>query len=233
VFRSSKNLERSSQFINDYVKGIEDKFVVEKKDSLRIKISLFESYDDWIAGEVIKSALRRNFNCKFEFGAYVKTKALFENQKGKSVQLGSKLLCVREKDYLVFLNQKDDENVKYEIKPGAQIKTGNIILGVELVDKKSINFESGGKVEYVDADKLSDVFILRTWKKGDKFFPLGMKNKKNVSDFLTDLKIETSERRTKLVLENGNNIVWVVGLRIDERYKINSKTKIAYKLWTK
>ena len=57
-----------------------------------------------------------------------------------------------------------------------------------------------------------------------------MKNFKKVSDFLTDLKISSSERKDQLVLTNRNQIVWIVGLRIDDRFKLNSKTKKIYKL---
>ncbi len=75
--------------------------------------------------------------------------------------------------------------------------------------------------------------MLRVWKPGDKFRPLGMKNFRKVSDFLTDLKISAADKKNQLVLLNRNQIVWVVGLRLDDSYKINSKTKKIYRLWIK
>ncbi len=230
IYRSSKSLEKASQVLIDTVNKFTDEFISEKRDSIRIKTVLFESYDDWIAGEVVKNVLRKKFNYQFDYSSFLKIKSLVKNQKGKSVQLISKLKCIREKDSIVVLNQNEIEDVRYKLKAGGKLKVEGKILSIEHVDKKDIKFEPGGKVEYIDADKLNDIFIFRKWKTGDKFFPLGMKNKKNVSDFLTDMKIETSERKSNFILENGNNIVWVVGLRIDDRYKINSKTKKAYKI---
>ena len=131
------------------------------------------------------------------------------------------------------MNPGNDENAEYTLKVGDTIKIGRITFGISKVDKKHVNFSGKGKIEFISADKLDDIFILRRWKSGDKFFPLGMKSKRKVSDFLTDSKIETTERKNWFILENRNNIVWITGLRIDNRYRITSATKKVYKLWMK
>ncbi|MBM3401334.1 MAG: tRNA lysidine(34) synthetase TilS, partial [Bacteroidetes bacterium] len=66
----------------------------------------------------------------------------------------------------------------------------------------------------------------RQWKNGDYFLPLGLKKKKKLSDFFVDKKISLNHKQDIGILENKTGeIVWVAGLRIDERYKINSNTK--------
>ena len=92
---------------------------------------------------------------------------------------------------------------------------------------------SDEQVEYISSDGVTGKFVLRKWKDGDKFQPLGMKQFKTISDFLTDCKIPSSKKKEQFVLTNRNHIVWVVGLRMDERYKVNSKTKKILKLWMK
>lgn len=79
----------------------------------------------------------------------------------------------------------------------------------------------------LDKERLNFPLMVRNWEKGDKFRPLGMKNFKKVSDLLIDLKVPLILKRNIKVLCSGNEIVWVIGLRIDDRYKISQLTKSA------
>lgn len=72
----------------------------------------------------------------------------------------------------------------------------------------------------LDADKVGDYFTLRRAKPGDRFVPLGMKGSKLVSDFLTDHKVNLFDKQNQMVLVNRHDIVWLVGQRIDDRYKV-------------
>ena len=72
--------------------------------------------------------------------------------------------------------------------------------------------------------------LIRNWKKGDKIKLLGMKGTKRVSDVLTDLKVPVIERKKQLVLLNDKEIVWIIGKKISENYKITSNTKKKLKL---
>jgi tRNA(Ile)-lysidine synthase len=71
---------------------------------------------------------------------------------------------------------------------------------------------------------------IRKWKKGDKFQPFGMNGTKKVSDFLIDLKFSTLQKEDTWLLCQEENIVAVIGHRIDERYKIDKMTKFVYKI---
>ncbi len=75
-----------------------------------------------------------------------------------------------------------------------------------------------------DLDKLVFPLVLRKWREGDKFQPLGMTGQKLVSDLLIDLKYSVFEKDTVHVLCSENKIVWVVGLRISDRFKVESNT---------
>ncbi len=77
----------------------------------------------------------------------------------------------------------------------------------------------------LDAEKLTYPLILRKWQDGDKFRPLGMNGMKKVSDFLIDEKVNRLQKQQTFVLLSGDEIVWVVGLRADDRFKINPQTK--------
>ncbi len=77
----------------------------------------------------------------------------------------------------------------------------------------------------VDLEKIQFPLLLRPWKAGDKFVPLGMRGHKKVSDLLTEAKIPKHKKMEVMVLLSAGQIVWVVGLRSAERFKLDSGTR--------
>ncbi|MCF0165255.1 MAG: tRNA lysidine(34) synthetase TilS, partial [Bacteroidales bacterium] len=85
-------------------------------------------------------------------------------------------------------------------------------------------------VQYLDADKVKMPLHCRKWQPADKFKPLGMKGFKKLSDFFTDLKLDLEQKKRQVVVttvdKKGNEqIVCILGTRIDDRYKVTAKTK--------
>jgi tRNA(Ile)-lysidine synthase len=79
----------------------------------------------------------------------------------------------------------------------------------------------------LDADKVTIPLTIRKWERGDKFYPLGMKGKKNISDYLTDKKFTLFEKERQYVACKDDDIVWLVEERIDHRFRITSSSKLA------
>ncbi len=76
-----------------------------------------------------------------------------------------------------------------------------------------------------DTDKLRGGFSLRLWRPGDVFVPFGMKGKKKISDYLTDRKYSLFRKRCQWVLCCGGDIIWLVGERTDNRFKVDGQTR--------
>jgi tRNA(Ile)-lysidine synthase len=90
--------------------------------------------------------------------------------------------------------------------------------------------DDSSQVAALDYDSIKFPLELRHWKDGDRFQPLGMKHYKKLSDFMVDEKIPLNLKEEVLVLESHGEILWVVGHRIDDRYKITSKTKKIFQI---
>lgn len=87
------------------------------------------------------------------------------------------------------------------------------------------DLDQGDNVALLDADKLHFPLKVRRWQDGDWFIPFGMSGRKKLSDYLIDKKVSMAEKSRQFVLLSGDDIVWVVGRRLDDRYAITRKTE--------
>lgn len=96
--------------------------------------------------------------------------------------------------------------------------------------EKTFNFKLStlNSVVQLDYDKLEFPLEIRKWQIGDVFYPLGMKGKKKLSDFFIDKKLPIQKKENIWLLTSNKKIVWVIGQRIDDRFKITDSTKNIY-----
>ena len=118
----------------------------------------------------------------------------------------------------------DDECLTTVEKGAPRSYCGNAVLYYEYCDIDTIkNFGVPEQIAQVDADRLQFPLTLRRWREGDWFIPFGMTGRKKVSDFLIDAKVSLPEKQRQFVLLSGEEIVWLVGRRIDDRYRLTSE----------
>ncbi len=103
-----------------------------------------------------------------------------------------------------------------------------VSLCIQQTDKISDLPMGKSFIACLDEDKLKFPLVVRKWEKGDWFIPLGLKGKKKLSDFFIDQKISVADKEKTWLLVSGDDIVWVIGKRIDNRFRITSKTRKAY-----
>jgi tRNA(Ile)-lysidine synthase len=150
-------------------------------------------------------------------------KKLFLASTGKSMQSASHIV-LKNREWLLITPVSEVKNKLVVISEDAtEIDFGNQTMTMKSVVVENLNLLEN-HIAYINKHELTFPLILRPWKEGDYFYPLGMKKKKKISRFMTDIKLSKFEKDQQWVLESGKKIVWVVGRRIDDRFKIKNKS---------
>lgn len=150
----------------------------------------------------------------------------FDKEPGKVFYSSThRLLKDRERLFLSPIGRKEEAKI-YVL----ETEEGVWHTPVELSCRKIVltkDFSIGRDADsaYFDSDKLAYPLYLRTWKEGDWFVPFGMKGRKKLSDFFSDRKYSRLEKEQTWLLCNGENIIWIVGERADNRFRIDEMTK--------
>lgn len=176
--------------------------------------------------------LLRDFNFKNNL-----TDEIFESlnaESGKKFFSESHQL-VKDRNSLIIETIQDSKlkNVNLYLEAKG-LETKKFRISIEQIDVSKIKktvFNASPTVAYFDADKIVFPLRIRSWQRGDYFYPFGMKGrKKKLSDYFTDEKISLIDKEHIPILLNGNDICWVIGKRSDERFKVSSATKTILKL---
>lgn len=165
---------------------------------------------------------------KYGFSAWNDINQLIDNQTGKII-FSDKYLLLKDRGFLILspINFEKDNN-EYLIPDNKTTLDFPLKMTISKVDEID---DLSKKSIYVDNDKLKFPLILKHYNEGDIFQPFGMNGKsKKVSKFLKDEKISLIEKQRIWTLISDNQIVWVVGLRQDERFKIDNVTKNILKI---
>lgn len=152
---------------------------------------------------------------------------LLNAQSGKQV-LSSTHRLIKNRSHLILtdlknnLVQEEDKEIILINESGKTIKIPNGVLLVDEVDTAS---KSTKTTVFLDKDTLVFPLEFRRWKDGDVFYPAGMKGKKKLSKYFKDEKLSIVDKEHVWLLTSDDKIVWVIGMRADERFKVKKQTK--------
>ncbi len=147
---------------------------------------------------------------------FSETHRLIKDREFLIIEERSKKLEVRSRKIEVTIDQK-------------KIKLDGLELNFKkLTQLSTLNVEHSNLIAQLDFDKLTFPLEIRKWKKGDVFYPLGMKGQKKISDFFIDKKLSISQKENTWLFTSAGKIVWVIGLRMDDRFKITDSTIYIY-----
>lgn len=137
---------------------------------------------------------------------------------------------IRDREELIIQEREElllPEEILIVTEKQKKAEAGNLKLSFTKLPAGT-KFSRSEKSASLDFDLLQFPLSIRKWKKGDSFQPIGMKGRKKLSDFFIDRKLSLAEKENTWLLISGNEIAWVIGQRIDDRFKITAKTKKIY-----
>jgi tRNA(Ile)-lysidine synthase len=219
--KTQKYLQESKTMAEDASIMIYQQVAEEKGEDIHFDLNQLKKLPNY------KSYLYQWLN-EFGFSAWDDIYDLVESQSGKQV-FSNEFRLLKNRDFLIlspinFVNESEEYFISKNQK---EVK---VPLNLSFCNVSDISKESNTTI-FVDEDKLWYPLVLRRWKEGDVFQPFGMEGKsKKVSKFFKDEKLSLLEKENMWLLCSDNQIVWIIGFRQDENFKIRKTTKNILKI---
>ncbi|MBZ9609572.1 tRNA lysidine(34) synthetase TilS [Clostridium estertheticum] len=234
-----KTLNRLSTIVkkdNEYLENISEKEYKKHceigQQRVIINKAAFAEHEA-ILSRIIRSALLAVNHNLYNFEK-VHIYSIIELQRhgtGKSIMLPQNIIvenCYGNIHIYIYVKATEANNNQYSL----NINQENFIHSLNKVVKIDVNpklqfteFKENDCIKYFDYDKIKKPIIFRYRKDGDRFIPLGMKGSKKIKDLFIDLKIPKAQRNAIPLICFGDNIGWVVGYRVSEKFKVTKDTK--------
>ena len=230
LYNTQKNLNGNYEIYQQAVQRIENEITEFESGTFKINIQKLKKQ---IQVPTILFELLQSYG----FGS-AEVNQIVEQLDGESgktfYSFGYRL--VRDREYLLVEKREPVSNHIYFIEKNIS----QITEPIELVIRKK-TVQSGFQISksqirvQVDASKLKFPLELRHWTEGDSFYPFGMQNRKKVSDYFIDNKFSLPEKEKTWLLVSDNEIIWIIGSRLDNRFRISETTTeiVEFELFSK
>ncbi len=166
---------------------------------------------------------------KYGFNAKSIRQVIEVEESGKVFQSGTHSLLVDRGRWLIAKHDAKQIESYWITEEDLKGSTQKLPVYLKMSMVAEADLSQNSEHAFIDYNKLKFPLLLRTWREGDRFTPLGMNGSKKLSDFYIDEKYSLMQKEEQWLLFSDNKIVWVIGKRIDEHVKINDETrKIAH-----
>lgn len=238
LVRMGEIFRKDEELLRKFISSEKDIYEI-KEDGVKINLKKFETLSEPEQLRIIRSAIEefrgdlRHFDMVHFYEILNMAKTQKPNQKK---ELPGNLMAIKEYRILKILHNKKKKlnkkiKVKLKINGRTSIPALDFVVDSKIIDRNKIKtLKVPEKIALLDYDKLEKPLFFRTYEHGDRFIPFGSHGSKKLKDFFIDLKIPLEERYRIPVLVSKNIIVWVAGLRIDDRFKVTEETKKILKL---
>ena len=208
-----------NEIISGYISNLRKSISAEKEKFITFNISQLKSY-------------LHNKSVLFElFEPYGMSNALLTDlikvingNTGGQVITGTHRMIKNRKE-LIVSEKEIPNNKEYTINKLQDFINAPGIRSAKIVRiTETYLIPSDPSIACIDYEKVTFPLTIRKWKTGDHFYPLGMNRKKKLSDYFIDNKYSKLDKENIFILESGGKIVWIIGDRIDNRFKISGST---------
>ncbi len=204
----------SSKLLSDYSQRLKEELFVPYHEGFRIGVRALQQFNP------LHGYLYVLFK---EYGFYSldDMESLLTAMSGKEIRSKTHRL-IKDRKHLILQRLADTKTQIDTMVVSDELSELPIDLKIEKVEQIE---EKNNTILYVDKETLNHRLTVRKWKKGDYFYPLGMDGKKKVSKFFKDEKMDAIAKERQWLLCCGDQIVWIIGRRADDRFKITALTK--------
>ena len=212
-------LNQTSTIASDHLREIKAEIFKSGEEVSRIAISDLQRLNP------LKGYMYGLFK-EYGFTEWDNVVHLLSAMSGKEVRSKTHRL-LKDRDFLLLSAVVPDDNTVFYIEEdqtSVEVPLQLTIQEIQDIDAPARN------VLFVDKETLKYPLTLRKWQKGDYFYPLGMKGRKKLAKFFKDEKVDRISKQKQWLLCSDDSIVWVVGRRADERFKITNSTKKTVKI---
>lgn len=223
--KSIEYLNHANTLIKDYLNVLKPHFWHQKQNEIHIYLMELKKVNhyEYVLFELLKPYGFTDWQSIFE---------LINTQSGKKI-VSENYILYKDRIKFILTEKVLGRETQNKINIENNIQIGNFSYRIERFPfDTNLNFKKKG-IEYLDAEKVVFPLYIKRWEDGDAFIPLGMKGSKKLSDYFRDLKLNVIEKsKIWLLCDAQNRILWVVGYRIDERFKVTEQTKEIIKIQT-
>jgi len=227
IKKSIDLLGQNNALYQELVSKALEKFITRNPDGISFDIKDLQAYENW---QVLLWELIAPYG--FDSKQLKKIAAAIGTISGKKFFSNSHRLVINRETIDLTSIAEDSCNIHAIINEGEGYTDASINLHFEsLFHDGNLIIDPAPSLAYVDKDKIVFPLVIRNWSQGDRFQPLGMKGKKLISDYFTDAHFSLKQKEEARLLCNSNgDIIWLIGERIDHRYRITKNTKTVLRI---
>ncbi len=221
--RMSRSFADLDSFLtNILTEAKRDLILRHSEQEIVIGLRTFLTMSPFMQEYALFSIAREFSSCDTDSGLIREMIKITMGGTGKRCSLSEHVIFLKNREELILKKVPPEEPYAIPIEIERSYDFDEFSFRTEIVD--SVNFSNDRCVEYIDSDTVDRQLVLRSWEEGDWFIPLGMTEKRKLSDFFIDEKIPLFEKKRIPILESEGKIVWICGKRLDDRCKISSSS---------
>ncbi len=213
-----KHLSSASGIIDAYLDRVMEDIFIPARGGFEVDINALTSLKPFVPH--IYELFRR-------FGISPKQTdevvSLLGSQTGKYIYTSTHRL-LNDRGRIIITEKTGEEPAVYVFSSLDEMRISGIYTDMHIAEPSGDPLPVTPLTASLDLDRITFPVTVRHWEPGDRFMPLGMKQMKKISDFLIDLKVPVTAKEKVLLMLSGQEVIWVMGYRIDDRFRVTNKT---------